>query len=88
VTNLIKIGIENLLSNPVIEEAQKKGYIEYSQTTKKIGENIEILENYSLIKNQKSNLCNWFCNERENSTDDIQAFNVIFDIIESKLLST
>jgi hypothetical protein len=87
-TNLIKIGIENLLSSSVIEEAQKKGYIEYSQTTKKIGENTESLENYALIKNQKSNLCNWFCNERDNSMDDIQAFSIIFDIIESKLLST
>lgn len=85
-TNLIKIGIENLLSSSVIEEALKKSYIEYSQTTKKIGENTEILENYSLIKNQKSNLCNWFCNERENSPEDIQAFSAIFEIIESKLL--
>lgn len=86
-SNLIEIGIENLLSSFVIEEAQKKGYIEYSKTTKSIGENTEILENYSLIKNQKSNLCNWFCNERENSMDDIQAFSIIFDIIENKLLS-
>lgn len=87
-TNLIKIGIENLLPSSVIEDAQKKGYIEYSQTTKKIRENTESLENYTLIKNQKSNLCNWFCNERDNSMDDIQAFSIIFDIIESKLLST
>lgn len=86
-TNLIKIGIENLLPSSVIEDAQKKGYIEYSQTTKKIGENTEILENYSLIKNQKSNLCNWFCTERENTLEDIQAFSIVFEIIESKLLS-
>lgn len=33
-SNLIEIGIENLLSSFVIEEAQKKGYIEYSKTTK------------------------------------------------------
>lgn len=86
-SNLIKIGIENLLSNNIIQEALTKGYIEHSSITKKVAETTEIIENYELVKSQKSNLCSWFCNERENSMDEIQAFSIIFDIIESKLLS-
>lgn len=86
-SKLIKIGIENLLSNNVIQEALIKGYIEHSNTTKTVGEITETIDNYELVKNKKSNLCNWFCTERENSPEDIKAFSVIFEIIESKLLS-
>ncbi|MFA6192819.1 MAG: hypothetical protein WC665_10780 [Sulfurimonas sp.] len=85
-SNYIKIGIENLLSYTSIEEAASKGYITHSKTSKTVGDTTDTIENYELIKNQKSNLCNWFCTERENSTDDIAAFCVIFDLIESKLL--
>ncbi len=86
-SNLIKIGIENLLSNDIIQEALTKGYIEHISTIKKVADTTETIENYELVKSQKSNLCNWFCNERENSAEDIKAFSVIFDILESKLLS-
>lgn len=86
-SNLIKIGIENLLSNNIIQEALAKGYIEHSSTIKKVAKTTETIENYELVKSQKSNLCNWFCEERENSDEDISAFIVIFDILESKLLS-
>lgn len=85
--NLINIGIENLLSDEVIKEASIKGYIEHSSVTKTVGETSETIETYQLIKNQKSNLCNWFCNDRENSETDIKVFEIIFDIIESKLIT-
>lgn len=86
-SNLITVGIENLLSIDVIKEALIKGYIEHSKTTKIVGENTTTVENYELVKSQKSNLCSWFCTERENSIEDIEAFSVIFDLIESKLLN-
>lgn len=86
-SNLIKIGIENLLSDDIIQEALTKGYIEHISTIKKVGESTETVENYELVKSQKPNLCKWFCTERENSPEDIKAFSVIFEIIESKLLS-
>lgn len=86
-SNLIKIGIENLLLDNVIQEALTKGYIEHISIIKKVGESTETVENYELVKRQKPNLCKWFCTERENSPEDIKAFSVIFEIIESKLLS-
>jgi len=85
-SNLITIGIENLLSNNIIKEALTKGYIEHISIVKKVGETTKTIENYELVKSQKSNLCNWFCTERDNSTEDIETFRVIFDLIEDKLL--
>lgn len=85
--NLIKIGIENLLSDNVIIEASEKGYIEYSKLIKKSGNDEETIESYQLIKSQKSNLCNWFCTDRENKEIDIESFKTIFEIIESKLIN-
>ena len=85
-SNHIKIGIENLLSNTIIEEAVTKGYITHSTTSQTVGTVTDTIENYELVKNQKSNLCNWFCTERENIIEDIEKFSAIFDLIESKLL--
>ncbi len=86
-SNLIKIGIENLLSNNIIQEALTKGYIEHTSTLKTVAETTETIENYELVKSKKSNLCNWFCTERVNSVEDIKFFSIIFDLIESKLLN-
>ena len=83
----VKKGIENLLAKSTLERARehKPAFIdiedEHTKTDR--GEKITVPETWSVNKNEKTNLCNWLC---ENGTsEDFQHFQVIFDIIENTL---
>ena len=80
-------GIENLFSKDTLEEAQghKPEYIDIDPgRNKKVrGEYIWIPDEWTVNGSEKTNLCNWLC---ENGTvEDFQYFKVIFDLLSELL---
>ena len=80
-------GIENLFGKAALEKA--RGYkpafidIERKHTKEERGAVITIPEKWVVNEDEKTNLCNWLC---ENGTaDDFQHFRVIFDMLEEIL---
>ena len=82
--NPIKKGVENLFSKETLEKARqnKPAFIDVDPgRTKTVrGEPQPVPEQWTVNENEKTNLCNWLC---ENSTtEDFQGFQVIFEILE------
>ena len=84
----IKKGIENLFSKSTLEEARQHNTAFFSTEdehsgTDKDGQAIKIPEKWAVNDSQKTNLCDWLC---ENGTSkDFQRFQIIFDLIEEAL---
>ena len=85
--NPIQKGIENLFSKETLEQARqyKSAFIDVDhERTKTVrGEPQLIPEKWTINEDEKTNLCNWLC---ENGTkEDFQGFQVIFDLLEDVL---
>ena len=83
----VKKGIENLFARETLERArsQKAALIDTASEQKKTvrGEEIVVPETWSINKSEKTNLCNWLC---ENGTaEDFQYFKVIFNLLSELL---
>ena len=83
----IKKGIENLFGKAILQKAleDKPAFIDIECEHKKTerGEMIVIPEEWAVHENEKTNLCNWLC---ENGTkDDFQHFEVIFQLLRDIL---
>ena len=81
--NPIKRGIENLFSRETIEKAKehKAAFIDIdpSRTKMERGKKIDVEESWTVNENEKTNLCNWLC---ENGTEkDFQNFEKVFEIL-------
>ena len=81
--NPIKRGIENLFSRETIEKAKehKAAFIDIdpSRTKMERGKKIDVEESWTVNENEKTNLCNWLC---ENGTEkDFQNFKKVFEIL-------
>ena len=86
----IGTGIENLFEKSTLERARQHGIFfiveDAHGSTDDEGQPITISEKWTVIKNQKINLCNWLC---ENGTQkDFNNFQVIFGLIEEALKKT
>ena len=80
-------GIENLFDKATLEKSRdrKPAFIdiEYERKIEERGETRTIPERWAVNEDEKTNLCNWLC---ENGTaDDFQHFGVIFDMLEEIL---
>ena len=76
-------GIENLFEKAMLEKARafKKAFIDIrgEQSVTKRGEDKTILETWKINDDEKTDLCNWLC---ENGTpDDFEHFQVIFNLL-------
>ena len=85
--HLVQQGIENLFSKRTLEEAcsAKQAFIDIDPERTKIerGEEVNVPETWTVNKDEKTNLCNWLC---ENGTQkDFQHFEVIFKLLEDIL---
>ena len=87
IDNPIKKGIENLFEKSVLEKALecKPAFIditaEHARTER--GETKIIPEKWAVNDDEKSNLCNWLC---ENGTqEDFQHFRQVFEILDNLL---
>ena len=80
-------GIENLFSRATLDKAliHEKAFINVEQRRQKVddGEEITVPEQWDVNPNQKTNLCNWLC---ENGTaEDFQHFHEIFELLKDAL---
>lgn len=83
----VRQGIENLFSKRTLEKARsaKRAFIDIDPEHTKIerGEDVNVPETWTINKDEKTNLCNWLC---ENGTQkDFQHFEVIFKLLEDIL---
>jgi hypothetical protein len=80
--SIIKKGIENLISNELIQKAieEKKAFVDFKKTigTKRGIDFEEILN--EINKDEKKNFCDWIC--KNCKKEDFQSFKIIFEIIE------
>ena len=85
--NPVQEGIENLFTRETLEKTRlhKLAFIDVdpARTRTVRGELQDIPEEWTINKDEKTNLCDWLC---ENGTqEDFQGFQVIFEILESLL---
>ena len=85
--NPVQTGIENLFGEQTLERARrdKPAFIdvEHEHTRLERGEEITIPETWTVNLDEKTNLCNWLC---ENGTpDDFRDFRVVFDLVEEAI---
>ncbi len=84
----IKKGIENLFSKSTLEKARRHNPAFFSTEdehggTNEDGQLITIPEKWSINDGEKTNLCDWLC---ENGTpEDFRRFQLIFDLMEEAL---
>ena len=83
----IKKGIENRFTRTTLDKAKefKSAFIniKFEHTVEKRGEKETIPEEWTVDKDEKSNLCEWLC---ENGTaDDFKYFETIFSLLEEVL---
>ena len=83
----IEKGIENLFSKATLEMARnhKSAFIDITPAhpTTERGQHKTVPEKWEVNDNEKSNLCNWLC---ENGTvEDFKHFHVIFDLLTEAL---
>ena len=83
----IEKGIENLFSKETLKRAceYKAAFIDIDPERKKRirGEVITVAEEWTVNENEKTNLCDWLC---ENGTEeDFQCFLIIFDLLQEIL---
>lgn len=80
----IKRGIENLFSRETIEKARayKDAFINVEDAHPKTvrGEKLEVPEIWTVDKDEKTNLCDWLC--QEGTQDDFEPFAVVFSILK------
>ena len=85
--NPIKRGVENLFSKETLEKAQQNepAFIDVDPgRTKTVrGKPQPVPEQWTVNENEKTNLCNWFC--ENGTTEDFQGFQVLFEILEDLL---
>ncbi len=83
----IERGIENLFTEATLKRVMndKPQYVDitpaYIKTER--GEQKPVPEKWTINDNEKTNLCNWFC--ESGTQKDFQHFQVIFDLIEEVL---
>lgn len=85
--HLIKKGIENLFNRTTLEKGKnyKPAFIDITYEHKKTnrGENEIVPEEWEVNTDEKTNLCNWLC---ENGTaEDFQHFREVFNILREIL---
>ena len=85
----IKGGIENLFGSATINRARdyKLAFIDIEQGHERTrrGETIIVPERWTVNGSEKTNLCNWLC---ENGTaDEFEQFEKVFDIFDEMLAS-
>ena len=83
----VQKGIENLFSKATLGKAikHKSAFINVTSahTTTERGENKTVPEKWTVNSNEKTNLCDWIC---ENGTaDDFQHFQTVFELLEEAL---
>ncbi|MDE2887857.1 MAG: AAA family ATPase [Gemmatimonadota bacterium] len=82
--NPIKKGIENLFGRSTLERARsyKAAFIDVlgKHTNTKRGETETIPEQWTINKDEKTNLCNWLCDN--GTAEDFKHFRVVFELIE------
>ena len=88
--NPVQTGIENLFREQTLERARrdKPAFIdvEHEHTRLERGEEITIPETWAVNPDEKTNLCNWLC---ENGTrDDFKDFRFVFDLVEEAIGAT
>lgn len=85
--NPVKAGIENLFSEQTLERARlhKRAFIdiEHEHTAFERGAEITIPETWTVNPDEKTNLCNWLC--ENGSPDDFSEFNLVFELVEGAL---
>ena len=85
--NPVKDGIENLFGRLTLDMARRynPAFVDISEEHIRVerGESKTIAEHWTVNKDEKTNLCDWLC---ENGTqDDFQGFGVVLDILEELL---
>ena len=83
----VRQGVENLFSKRTLEKAcsVKQAFIDIDpeRTKRERGEEVNVPESWTVNKDEKTNLCNWLC---ENGTQkDFQHFEVVFKLLEDIL---
>lgn len=83
-THPIGVGTENLLSRQTMEKAimHKSAFVDIDPARTKTvrGENIEVPERWTINGDEKTNLCNWIC---ENCVrEDFEGFKVVFNVLK------
>ena len=80
----IKVGIENFFSRRTIERAKahKAAFVDIdpARTRTVRGEQIDVPERWSINEDEKTNLCNWICDN--SSAEDFESFRVVFDLLK------
>ena len=83
----IKKGIENLFSSATLEKAMsdKPAYIHIKCEREELnrGEKITIPEEWAVHPDEKTNLCDWLC--ENGKVEDYQHFQKVFDLLEETL---
>ena len=80
-------GIENLFSRATLQKAKnyKDAFIDVisEHTRTERGECLTVPEVWTINPNEKTNLCNWLC--QNGTVEDFQHFQVVFDLLEEVL---
>ena len=83
----IKKGVENLFNEAALEQARayKPAFIdiEREHTKEERGEKKTVPEEWTVNKDEKTNLCDWLC--ANGTKEDFQYFRLIFDVLEEIL---
>ena len=76
-------GIENLFPRNTIERAQahKAAFVDIDPARTKTvrGEDIDVPERWTINEDEKTNLCNWICDN--GSVEDFETFHVVFGLL-------
>ncbi|AFZ59802.1 AAA family ATPase [Anabaena cylindrica FACHB-243] len=85
--NPIKKGIENLFKRESLEKAlkEKSAFIDITRehTKTERGQQVTVPETWEVNKDEKKNLCDWFCNY--GTREDFESFIDVFKLIEEIL---
>ena len=83
----VKKGIENLFARETLERARSEKAALIDTASEQVmtvrGEEIVVPESWSINKSEKTNLCNWLC--ENGTTEDFRHFKVIFDFLSEFL---
>lgn len=80
-------GIENLFDKATLGKAQKSkpAFIDVAEAHNftKRGETVQIQEEWMINQNEKTNLCEWLC--QNGTAEDFRHFEVVFDLLRQLL---
>ena len=83
----INKGIENLFDKATLQKARKckPAFIDVAEAHSfmKRGEAVQILEEWTVNGNEKTNLCKWLC--QNGTAEDFRHFEVVFDLLNQLL---